>query len=251
MRLCDTACQQARSCYRTLAQSTPVTSPQVAALSTATSTTYQEDPYDLNICKGLLVFSRQKKRTSSKNDHSIGIVIPLHLCYHCTNATIIKLQLLRRDKIIIDDHDYTSLAQNLSTFRRTMWKEAMLSTIASSSDFDISAIQFATLFLLAGEGELTIKSVAELIGRSVSATSRMLDQLVIRGLVSRNEDTRDRRTKRVSLSENGQAFVQVLEQKRAEAQIVVMAYLSPEERGIVEQAMQLLAAAARRHAHEQ
>ncbi len=127
----------------------------------------------------------------------------------------------------------------------------MLSTIASSSDFDISAIQFATLFLLAGEGELTIKSVAELIGRSVSATSRMLDQLVIRGLVSRNEDTRDRRTKRVSLSENGQAFVQVLEQKRAEAQIVVMAYLSPEERGIVEQAMQLLAAAARRHAHEQ
>ena len=124
----------------------------------------------------------------------------------------------------------------------------MSGVIAGSSDFDISAIQFATLFLLAGEAELTIKRVAELLGRSVSATSRMLDQLVMRGLISRTEDTRDRRTKRVSLSENGQAFIQTLEQKRAEAQITVMAYLSPEECAIVEQAMQLLALAARRHA---
>ncbi len=129
-----------------------------------------------------------------------------------------------------------------------MWKEAMPEAIAGSSDFDISAIQFATLFLLAGEKELTIKRIAEMIGRSVSATSRMLDQLVIRGLVSRTEDTQDRRTKRVSLSENGQAFIQKLEQKRAEAQIAVMAYLSPEECAIIEQAMQLLALAARRHA---
>ena len=126
----------------------------------------------------------------------------------------------------------------------------MLSTIAGSSNFDISAIQLATLFLLAGEDELTIKRVAELIGRSVSAASRMLDQLVTRGLISRNEDERDRRTKRVSLSESGRTFVQAIEQKRAEAQIVVMAYLPPEERVIVEQAMQLLAIAARRHADE-
>ena len=127
----------------------------------------------------------------------------------------------------------------------------MLSAIAGSSNFDISAIQFVTLFLLVGEGELTIKQVAELIGRSVSATSRLLDQLVTRGLINRNEDARDRRTKRVSLSEDGRIFVQTIEQKRAEAQIVVMAYLSPEERTIVEQAMQLLAIAAKRHADEQ
>jgi DNA-binding MarR family transcriptional regulator len=131
-----------------------------------------------------------------------------------------------------------------------MWKEMLLGTITGSSNFDISATQFATLFSLAGEGELTIKRIAELLGRSVSATSRMLDQLVTRGLISRIEDERDRRAKRVSLSESGQAFVQALEQKRAEAQITVMAYLSPEERAVVEQAMQLLAIAARRHVNE-
>lgn len=126
----------------------------------------------------------------------------------------------------------------------------LLSTIASSSNSDISAVQFVTLASLAGEEALTIKRVAEVLGRSVSATSRLLDQLVTRGLVNRSEDTQDRRTKRVSLSESGQAFVQTIEQKRVEAQIAVMAYLSPEERAVVEQAMQLLAVAARRHANE-
>jgi DNA-binding MarR family transcriptional regulator len=125
-----------------------------------------------------------------------------------------------------------------------------LSTIASSSNSDISAVQFVTLASLAGEEAMTIKRLAEVLGRSVSATSRLLDQLVTRGLVNRSEDTQDRRTKRVSLSESGQAFVQAIEQKRVEAQIAVMAYLSPEERTVVEQAMQLLAIAARRHADE-
>jgi len=126
----------------------------------------------------------------------------------------------------------------------------MISTIVNSSNFDISAVQLATLFLLIGEGELTIKQIAELIGRSVSATSRMLDQLVTRGLISRNEDARDRRTKLVALSADGRTFVQAIEKKRAEAQIAAMAYILPEERAIVEQAMQMLAAAARRYSDE-
>ena len=126
----------------------------------------------------------------------------------------------------------------------------MISTIVNSSNFDISAVQLATLFLLVSEGELTIKQIAELIGRSVSATSRMLDQLVTRGLISRNEDARDRRTKLVALSADGRTFVQAIEKKRAEAQIAAMAYILPEERAIVEQAMQMLAAAARRYSDE-
>ncbi|GAC1394149.1 MAG: hypothetical protein NVS4B11_38620 [Ktedonobacteraceae bacterium] len=103
-----------------------------------------------------------------------------------------KLELILQGEttIIIDDHDDALLAQNLITFRRILWKEMLLSTIAGTGNFDISAIQFATLFLLAGEEELTIKRVAELFGCSVSATSRLLDQLVTCGLVSRNEDAR-------------------------------------------------------------
>jgi DNA-binding MarR family transcriptional regulator len=126
----------------------------------------------------------------------------------------------------------------------------VVSAIRGTSDFEMSSIQFVTLLLLVSEGELAIKRVANYLGRSVSATSRMLDQLVVRGLVCRREDESDRRVKRISLSESGRSFVHALEQKRVEAQMVVMAYLSPEERAVVAQAMQLLADAARRHALE-
>src|SRR5205085_2623847 len=89
-----------------------------------------------------------------------------------------------------------------------------------------------------------------ILGCSLSVTSRLLDQLVAHGWVCRREDERDRRVKRVSVSERGRSFVDALEQKRVETQLVVMAYLSPEERVVVAQAMQLLADAARRHALE-
>jgi DNA-binding MarR family transcriptional regulator len=154
------------------------------------------------------------------------------------------------EHVISNDYNREMLAQNLIEFRRTLWREMVVGAIQGSSNFEMSSIQLVTLFLLVSEGELTIKRVAEVLGRSVSATSRMLDQLVVRGFVCRREDERDRRVKRVSLSESGRSFVHSLEQKRVEAQMMVMAYLSPEERAVVAQAMHFLADAARRHALE-
>jgi DNA-binding MarR family transcriptional regulator len=154
------------------------------------------------------------------------------------------------EHVISNDYNREMLAQNLTEFRRTLWREMVVSTIQGSSNFEMSSIQLVTLFLLVSEGELTVKQVAEFLGRSVSATSRMLDQLVVRGLVCRREDERDRRVKQVSLSESGRSFVHTLEQKRVEAQMMVMAYLSPEESAVVAQAMQFLADAARRRALE-
>lgn len=96
------------------------------------------------------------------------------------------------------------------------------------------------------EGEPTIKQVAEQLGRSVSATGRLLDHLVQRGLVSRREDERDRRLKRVAITEQGRQFTATLEQQRADAQLAIMEYLSAEEQAAVMRAMALLAAAGRR-----
>jgi DNA-binding MarR family transcriptional regulator len=154
------------------------------------------------------------------------------------------------EHVISNDYNREMLAQNLIEFRRTLWREMVVGAIRGSSNFEMSSIQLVTLFLLVSEGELTIKRVAEVLGRSVSATSRMLDQLVMRGFVCRREDEHDRRVKRVSLSEGGRSFVHSLEQKRVEAQMMVMAYLSPVESAVVAQAMQFLADAARRHALE-
>ncbi len=90
----------------------------------------------------------------------------------------------------------------------------------------------ATLLLLDEESELSIKQIAELLGRSVSTTSRLIDQLVERGLVSRREDEQDRRMKRVAITEQGRTLIATLERRRAEIQLVVMEHLSVEEQAV-------------------
>ena len=123
------------------------------------------------------------------------------------------------ERVISNDYNREMLAQNLTEFRRALWREMVVSTIQGSNNFEMSSIQLVTLFLLVSEGELTIKRVAEFLGRSVSATSRMLDQLVVRGLVCRREDERDRRVKQVSLSESGRSFVKRYSRYRSWPQI--------------------------------
>jgi DNA-binding MarR family transcriptional regulator len=123
----------------------------------------------------------------------------------------------------------------------------LLGSIRTFGDVDFSFAQVVTLYMLDDVGEPTIKQVAETLGRSVSATSRLLDQLVERGLIGRREDKQDRRAKRVFLKEEGWTFLRTFEQNRADAQLALMVYLAPEEQAQVAQAMALLAEAARRH----
>jgi DNA-binding MarR family transcriptional regulator len=147
-------------------------------------------------------------------------------------------------EIIMNDNEL--LARSINQFRRTIIRDFIFVVVRTFEDFDYSLPQMATLLLLDEEGELTIKQVAALLGRSVSATSRLLDQLVVRGMITRREDERDRRAKRVAVTSRGRALIATLEQRRADAQIAVMEYLSAEERAQVRRAMALLAEAGRR-----
>ncbi|QHE68257.1 MarR family winged helix-turn-helix transcriptional regulator [Rhodococcus sp. WAY2] len=71
-------------------------------------------------------------------------------------------------------------------------------------ELDLTFSQVRMLFALAQHGEpLPIHEVAERLRLSVAAAGRNVDQLVKLGLVVRREDDRDRRVKRVSLSEAG------------------------------------------------
>ena len=53
------------------------------------------------------------------------------------------------------------------------------------------------------ERELTLKEAADLVMISLAAASRTVDDLVRRGFVARQEDTEDRRMKRISLTDSG------------------------------------------------
>ena len=138
------------------------------------------------------------------------------------------------------------LAHSLSQLRRAMVRDGLLGAIATLGDADLSLTQLGALLLLDDLGEQTLKALAGQLRRSLSATSRLVDQLVRRGLVVRWEDDQDRRTKRVAISDGGRTFLAEVARRRAEAQLAVMSTLSAEEQAEVIRAMQLLAEAARR-----
>lgn len=149
----------------------------------------------------------------------------------------------------INTNDREKLARNIGQFRRAIVREFVFNILHTFIEFDYSLPQLATLLLLEEEGDLSIKQVTEILGRSVSATSRLLDQLVERGMVSRREDEHDRRSKRIAITEKGKMLIATLEQRRADAQIAVMEYYSAEEQAIINRAMTLLAEAGQRRRH--
>ena len=138
------------------------------------------------------------------------------------------------------------LTRSLTTLRHAVLRDGFLDAIRVMDDHDLSVAQMATLMLLDAEGSSTVGDLASDLGRSLSATSRLLDQMVRRDLVTRQEDRQDRRVKRVALARHGQDLIGRVQQRRAEAQLNVMAALSESERADVMRAMELLAEAATR-----
>ena len=75
-------------------------------------------------------------------------------------------------------------------------------------ELDLTMTQMKTLGMLEDCVEqVSVKELSERLGLSLPATSRTVDGLLRRGLLSRLEDTEDRRIKRVRLTDDGRAMV--------------------------------------------
>ena len=152
----------------------------------------------------------------------------------------------------ITPNDHELLVQSMSEFRYIVFGRFAPSILHTFKDFDYSFAQVASLFILDEKGELTIKQVAGLLERSASASSRLLDLLASRGMITRREDEQDHRVKRVAITEQGRALIETLQLLRADVQIEIMEYLSPDEQADVVRGIVLLAKAGRkwREQHE-
>lgn len=142
-----------------------------------------------------------------------------------------------------------SLAQDIGDFRRMLIPDLVLRLLDGFEGGELSIVQIATLYLLDDGSAPTVRELAERVGRSVSATSRLVDQLVRRELVDRREDPVDRRARRVALAGRGAALLRQAERNRAAAQSRLVSHLTAEERALVNRAMVLLGETARRHRH--
>ncbi|MEV0757726.1 MarR family transcriptional regulator [Streptosporangium sp. NPDC050280] len=143
------------------------------------------------------------------------------------------------------------LADDIGDLRRALIPGLLLHLLSGFEDDEPSMIQIATLYTLDVPAPPTLRELAGRVSRSVSATSRLVDQLVRRGLAGRREDPGDRRVRRITLTPAGADFLRTFERVRADAQLEVMAYLTAEERELVIRATALLGEASRRRAHAQ
>ncbi|HEY2204951.1 MAG TPA: MarR family transcriptional regulator [Pseudonocardia sp.] len=139
------------------------------------------------------------------------------------------------------------LAEHIGAFRRAALPGLLLQVARGFDGVDLSVVQVATLYLLESGRSPTVRMLAERIDRSVSATSRLVDQLVVGGLVDRREDPADRRARRLGLTGRGHDVLRRFERTRANAQLALTAHLTRDEQRTVAEAMALLAKAARSH----
>ena len=127
---------------------------------------------------------------------------------------------------------------------REIWRELVIGFAKQLGSLDINFTQLAALYSVAGTATLTIGDLAEHLGRSPSATSRLVSGLVEHGYLVRKVEVADRRQHVLALTADGQALVASVDHARAEQFLAVVRPLPLSERALVAMGVAALASHA-------
>lgn len=123
------------------------------------------------------------------------------------------------------------LADELFDFFTRVAKATSNDTIDVITELELSIPQCRVLFMLEGApAPPALHELIAAIGLSLAGASRTVDALVRAGLVSRREDERDRRVKRVALTAAGRGIVERIMEARRDALRELVAMLDEDER---------------------
>lgn len=109
---------------------------------------------------------------------------------------------------------------------------------------DLTMAQYGTLMRLHHASRCGVGELANDLSITNAAASQLVDKLVNLGLVERTEDADDRRVKRLSLTDQGHAFVQQTFDARLGWTRALADSLPPERRAAIVAALRDLIAAA-------
>jgi DNA-binding MarR family transcriptional regulator len=124
-----------------------------------------------------------------------------------------------------------SLTELLADFVTRMKVVGEAGSIQLAAGLDLSLTQVCSLFVLEiSDHALAVHELAEQLGLSVAATGRAVDTLAKEGLVARREDEHDRRVKRLTLTEPGEALLRRLTEAHRDGLQRFVALLTDEER---------------------
>jgi DNA-binding MarR family transcriptional regulator len=136
-----------------------------------------------------------------------------------------------------------ALAADLYALIAHLHKNCNADLLEAVGTLELSLTQIKLLHHLEDTtSELTLKQGAEAVRVSLPAASRLVEDLVHRGLVERHEDTEDRRMKRISLTDRGRRAITRLNAARLSGLQSFVSTLSDEERqGLTDVLARLLA----------
>jgi DNA-binding MarR family transcriptional regulator len=122
------------------------------------------------------------------------------------------------------------LARDVLAFVNQLFTAGQRDVFAAMEKADVSITQVKALRALAEADEpMSLGAISETLGLSLPAISRSVDGLVRRGLVKREEDPRDRRSKLVTATARGRSTYERLSALRLAGIRAFVAELDPEE----------------------
>ena len=127
---------------------------------------------------------------------------------------------------------------------RALWRELVVGFATQLGELHLGFTQLAALYVLAEGRTTTIGDLADALGRSPSATSRLVDGLVRRRLVERHPESEDRRQRTIWLTPRGQATLREVDRGRAQQFLDAVRLLPPPERSLIAMGVAALATGA-------
>lgn len=127
---------------------------------------------------------------------------------------------------------------------RALWRELVIGFAAQLGELRLGFTQLAALYAVGGTETLTIADLSDRIGRSPSATSRIVSGLARRGLLVSSVEVVDRRQRTLSLTSRGMALLSTIDRSRAEQFLAVVRPLPIAERALVAMGVAALASRA-------
>ena len=104
-------------------------------------------------------------------------------------------------------------------------------------DLPVTIAQLKSLFFISNQGETNLMNLAAALRVTPTNTTGIIDRLVKQGLVSRTENTDDRRMLALCLTDKGEELIARLREKRRGYMKDVLAYMSIDELVNLEQGL--------------
>lgn len=102
----------------------------------------------------------------------------------------------------------------IERFTRILFSKVIQRLAVVVSEENLSFSQVAALHIIDREGVVNVNDISTSLNLSMSATSRMIDELVKKDLIERKEDQESRRAKTLSLTTSGKKFMDTLSIER-------------------------------------